>query len=52
VLKAKGEDVIQRSLYIINIVDWASFYLSELNHVDATEIDVINNLKGQLSNLK
>ena len=52
VLKAKGEDVIQRSLYIINIVDWASFYLSELNNVDATEIDVINNLKGQLSNLK
>ena len=52
VLKAKGEDVMQRSLYIINIVDWASFYLSELNNVDASEIDVINNLKGQLSNLK
>jgi glucose/mannose-6-phosphate isomerase len=52
VLKAKGEDVIQRSIYLINVVDWASFYLSELNNVDATEIDVINNLKGKLSSLK
>ena len=25
-------------------------YLSELNNVDATEIDVINNLKGELAN--
>lgn len=51
-LHAKGEDIIQRSLYLIHLVDWASFYLSELNHVDATEINVINNLKGQLSELK
>ena len=51
-LHAKGEDIIQRSIYLINVVDWASFYLSELNQVDATEINVINNLKGQLSGLK
>lgn len=51
-LHAKGDDIIQRSIYLINLVDWASFYLSELNHVDATEINVINNLKGQLSGLK
>ena len=48
-LKAKGNSVIERSIYLINVVDWASFYLSELNNVDATEIDVINTLKGQLS---
>ena len=52
ILKAKGEDIIQRSIYLINLVDWASLYLSELNNVEAIEINVINNLKGQLSNLK
>jgi glucose/mannose-6-phosphate isomerase len=48
-LKAKGNSIIERSIYLINVVDWASFYLSELNNVDATEIDVINTLKGQLA---
>ncbi len=48
-LKAKGNSIIERSIYLINVVDWASFYLSELNNVDPTEIDVINNLKGQLA---
>jgi len=48
-LQAKGNNVIERSLYFIHCVDWASFYLSELNNVDATEIDVINKLKGELS---
>lgn len=49
VLKAKGESIIQRSLYIINIVDWASWYLSELKEVDAMDIKVINSLKDTLS---
>lgn len=46
----EGKSLIERSIYFINVVDWASFYLSELNNVDPIEIDVINRLKSFLSN--
>lgn len=48
-LKTKGKNIIEKSLYYINIVDWASWYLSEEKKVDPIEIDVINNLKNTLS---
>ena len=46
-----GDSSIERSLYLINVGDWISWYLSELNDVDAIEIDVINYLKNSLSDL-
>ena len=46
-----GGSLIERSLYLINIGDWISWYLSELNDVDAIEIDVIEYLKKSLSDL-
>lgn len=46
---SKGDTDIERSLYIINICDWISYYLAEINHVDAIEIDVINSLKDKLA---
>ena len=46
-----GDSSIERSLYLINVGDWISWYLSELNDVDAIEIDVINYLKKSLSDL-
>lgn len=49
VLKAKGNSVIERSLYIIHLVDWASWYLSELKSVDAMDIKVIDSLKSTLA---
>ena len=48
---SKGESLIQTSLYHINIGDWISWYLSELNNVDAIEIDVIDFLKDKLSKI-
>jgi len=45
---SKGDTVLANSLYHINLGDWASWYLSEMNNVDAIEIDVINFLKGEL----
>ena len=50
-IKAKGNSMIERSIYLIHLVDWASLYLAELNKVDAMEINVINDLKNQLSEL-
>lgn len=49
IVQAKGDTKLQRSIYLILIGDWTSWYLSELNGVDAIEIDVINFLKGELA---
>ena len=46
---SKGGSLIENSLYHINLGDWVSWYLSEMNNVDAIEIDVINFLKGELA---
>tara|TARA_Y100000766_G_C18794824_1_gene550058 strand:+ start:41 stop:1030 length:990 start_codon:yes stop_codon:yes gene_type:complete len=46
---SKGNSIIENSLYHINLGDWVSWYLSEMNNVDAIEIDVINFLKEELA---
>ena len=49
---SKGNSLIENSLYHINLGDWVSWYLSEMNNVDAIEIDVIDFLKGELSKIE
>ena len=44
-----GESFVEQSLYLIYMFDWASWYLSELNKVDAFAIDVIIKLKNELA---
>ena len=48
---SKGESLIENTLYHINLGDWVSWYLSEMNNVDAIEIDVINYLKSELAKI-
>lgn len=48
---SKGDSRIENSLYHIHLGDWVSWYLSEMNEVDAIEIDVINFLKSSLAKL-
>jgi glucose/mannose-6-phosphate isomerase len=48
---AKGNNAIEKSLYLINIIDWASFYSAEMRNVDAIEIVIIDYLKDELSKL-
>ena len=48
-LHPKGENIIQESMYLIHVVDWASWYLAELKKEDAMEIKVIDHLKNELS---
>ena len=48
---SKGTSNLEKSLYIIHFGDWISWYLSELNRVDAIEIDVINFLKTELDKI-
>jgi glucose/mannose-6-phosphate isomerase len=48
---SKGDSLIENSLYHIILGDWVSWYLSEMNNVDAIEIDVIKFLKGELAKI-
>ena len=46
---AKGKNLIEQSFYLAHLVDWVSWYLSELRGVDAIEVNVIDFLKGELA---
>lgn len=46
---SKGNNMIERSLYLVHLGDWISWYLAQLRGVDALEVKVIDYLKGELS---
>jgi len=51
-VEAKGNSFIEQTIYLINLVDWASLYLSDLKQVDPIDIEVIDFLKESLANFK
>lgn len=48
---SKGQSQLQKSLYLIHFGDWVSWYLSEIRNIDATEVKVIDYLKGELAKM-
>lgn len=48
-IEAVGKTQIERSFYLIHLVDWASYYLCDLNKADIMDIKVIDFLKDELS---
>lgn len=48
---SKGNNAIERALYLVHFGDWLSFYLSELNQVDIDDIKSIDLLKSELSKI-
>jgi len=48
---AKGNNIIEKSLYLINVIDWASWYSADIRNVDAVEIVIIDYLKDELAKL-
>lgn len=48
-VNAIGDSFLQQCFYLVHLFDWASFYLSEQNGVDAYEIRIIDYLKGELA---
>ncbi len=48
---AKGNSKIAKSLYLINVIDWASWYSADIRNVDSIEIVIIDYLKDELSKL-
>jgi glucose/mannose-6-phosphate isomerase len=50
-LWSKGESQLEKSLYLIHVTDYVSVMLAEKKKIDATEVNVINHLKGQLAKI-
>ncbi len=46
---SKGKSFVDRAMYLVHLVDWASVYLAELRGVDVMEIKVIDFLKRELA---
>jgi len=47
-ITVQGINLIERSLYMIHLVDWASWYLADLTKVDSMEVNLIGQLKNEL----
>jgi glucose/mannose-6-phosphate isomerase len=50
-LFSKGKSKLENSIYLIHLGDWISLYMAQLRGVDATEVNVIDRLKGALSKI-
>lgn len=48
---SKGNSLIEKSIYLVHLGDWISWYLSELKGADAIEIKVIDYLKSELAKI-
>ena len=50
-IHSKGKSKIENAMYHVHIGDWISCYIADLNNIDATEVNVINHLKEELSKI-
>ena len=46
---SKGNDLVEKAMYLVHLGDWISWYLSELREMDSIEVDVIDYLKSELA---
>ncbi len=52
IVNSEGESLIEKAMYFVHVIDWCSYYLSELNNADIIDIAIIDHLKGELSKIK
>lgn len=48
-LEAQGTNFIERSIYLIHVLDWVSYYLGIQRNEDVVEVRVIDFLKAELA---
>lgn len=48
-IRSIGDNATERNIYLIHLTDWISWYLSQIRNMDATEVNVIDYLKGELA---
>lgn len=46
---SEGKSYWEKAFYLIHLTDWVSVYLADLREMDATEVNVIDFLKGSLA---
>jgi glucose/mannose-6-phosphate isomerase len=46
----KGESLVEETIYLMHILDWASLYLADMKNQDPVAIPVIDRLKAALDN--
>jgi len=51
-LYSKGKNLIERSLYLVHLLDFVSVHLANFNGVDPIEVKVIDYLKSELAVVK
>ncbi|MEI6310900.1 MAG: bifunctional phosphoglucose/phosphomannose isomerase [Bacteroidota bacterium] len=51
-IEAVGETLMEKIFYLIHFGDWLSYFLAEKRAYDPNEIDVLIQLKNDLSNIK
>ncbi|RYE20993.1 MAG: bifunctional phosphoglucose/phosphomannose isomerase, partial [Sphingobacteriales bacterium] len=47
-----GKSYIEQALYFINVTDWVSLYLAELNNIDPKPVAIIDYLKSELAKVE
>ena len=48
---SKGDNLVERAFYLVNLGDWVTVYLADLRNMDSIEVKVIDYLKGELSKI-
>jgi glucose/mannose-6-phosphate isomerase len=51
-IEAQGKNLVEKIMYLIHYGDWLSYFLAEKRGYDPKEIDVLIQLKNDLSNIK
>jgi glucose/mannose-6-phosphate isomerase len=51
-INSQGKTFLEKAVYMVHIGDWISVYIGDLHKVDATEVKVIDFLKGALAKIK
>lgn len=50
-IHSKGNNRLERALYLIHLGDWISYLIAEQKGIDVTEVNVITNLKNELAKI-
>ncbi len=50
-IHSKGNNLAEKSIYLVHLVDWVTWYLSVHRNMDSIEVDVIDFLKSELSKI-
>jgi glucose/mannose-6-phosphate isomerase len=48
-ITGKGESLAEQALFLVHLFDWVSYYLAELQGLDAMEIKIIDYLKEEIA---